>query len=109
MTSEQGRQSPPRTDYTFWPNESEKAIIEAASSQDVVAFIERQPDMAFQFLHELWRTHRGEDMYEVVGALDPEEIAERLVDEKGIVVVSMMRAMFGEPEPKCALFLETHL
>lgn len=56
----------PRTHKTFFPHNDEAVGIWKDSDDDVKVSLRLQPQFAFQFLHELWRTGRDQLFFEIM-------------------------------------------
>lgn len=53
----------PRSEKTFFPHNNEANDVWESTIEEIKEGIAKQPDLAFQYVHELWRTGRDEVIF----------------------------------------------
>lgn len=97
--------SPQRTDYTYFPDEQEREILAAADSQQLAEIFLHQPEMLPQFLFELWRTNRQEEMFSALLTTGADLPVVPLLGEEMVVSLALAHTKFGVTLDTCRDFL----
>lgn len=97
--------SPQRTDYTYFPDEQEREILAVADPQQLAEIFLHQPEMLPQFLFELWRTNRQEEMFSVLITTRDDLPIVPLLGEEMVVSLALAHTVYGVTLDTCRDFL----
>ncbi|KPJ70819.1 hypothetical protein AMJ51_00835 [Microgenomates bacterium DG_75] len=103
------RENTRKTEYTFFPEGRERAIIACATAEEMAYYMTRQPDMIPSILHELWRNLREDEMYEAMRRVEKNVVLDALIKDDMVAALGVAHAMHGESIEVCRDFLKTTL
>lgn len=97
--------SPQRTDYTYFPNEQEREILAAADPQQLAEIFIHQQELLPQFLFELWRTNRQEEMFSALITTGDDLPIVPLLGDEMVVSLPLAHTKYGVTLDTCRDFL----
>lgn len=96
--------SRPRTEKTFFPYNNEARGIWESTLEEIREGIAIQPDLTFQYIHELWRTGRDGVIFDLL-LQDKVNVMEFADPVENFTKLATLRVFGNESLENCKIFL----